>query len=1160
MRFSAKLIGMLVLAQTFSAAFGAWEQPVIIEEVLGHSWPMASLHQRIEIPAKDKVRPDGIALFLGNERVPDQLANLETDAAGNLRAADVWFQTDLPANSKKMFVLKDFGGSAVEHDAKPTDLSVVVSGNVCEIRNGLTTVRLPAGRWTAPSNAAPAQVCAALAAQLGAKSTTALPGPLLGIQLPSGQWTAGSSLDAACSFAFDLQPGIIQPEIVVPIGAFEGYETELLAQGPLFAKARVTYRFSGGGLYAVDFTVRVGEPMVRIDEHYERAGTVTFDCGTAFQPTGAVSVANRSIPAGRSISLASASERTSALFTGWNYFFDNVSAVFALTGAPSGDLLGLVSTDPDWLPFPYNQALHLVTAPNAPLRLQASLNHGHRHWGLLTGKAADFPTPAVDMYRWWQSRVALPLDKVANWRLTWPNMDTIDFPHTFFGKAELPGIRASLQADPIITECIAGLKGATIPEVAAAFLVTGDTRFTDRMTTNQNLNPLLYLDRIVDTFLNQNGFFSAREINPMQMTDELFQRLIAMDFVLGNDRLPTEQRHAALVKLAFAVNLMHDWQWIPPNYDFSPQKDESYLGYVQGTPNQKQCYLSVRAMTACLLTGHPALPAWINIALEENDRITAGAVAPSGAHVESPFYSARDTMRFGPFWKALLRAGVDRQRADPWIEREKHCYEYMADMLTPPEPRVSGRRVYQPIGRSSTGVIDPTLMIGADPFGIDDEAHCRLMRWCWEAQGKPSPTTMGTTGGRDLAQTILAFSQVLRFPANAQPPLASRRWEGMGAVFRSQVGTSFESSVLFRHDPFCWNLYPANNGAVYFYGKGAPLSARFGAYWTPTHLMSVPFGNRVIFGAPAREDDWTDALGTMTDCALLGDLADYASGITRSNDWRRSVLFAKDASKDDPVYLLVRDDVYRADPPPALHWWIMSKAVQPDGFEKPGVVPPKGADEQWLTKLGHNWSNAPTLQGQLQHFEGQFGVDLDLFIAVPTEPHIVSDAVGVGPKLAYCDNPKLYEYQQLVRIEQTPGQGFLTLLAPRWPNAPVPEYRTIANGSGVKVKSKTGEDWLFLAQQKTKYKDDAVEFEGHAGFARQGSALDAKAESADAPLRLMVVDGRISAGGIVLSSAQSAALLYDGKQVIVRLPQGAPDPQIDLAQGMHGIKIKIVRQ
>ena len=74
------------------------------------------------------------------------------------------------------------------------------------------------------------------------------------------------------------------------------------------------------------------------------------------------------------------------------------------------------------------------------------------------------------------------------------------------------------------------------------------------------------------------------------------------------------------------------------------------------------------------------------------------------------------------------------------------------------------------------------------------------------------------------------------------------------------------------------------------------------------------------------------------------------------------------------------------------------------------------------------------------------------------------------------------------------------------------------------------------------------------------SALDAKAAGADAPLRLMVVEGRISASGIGLSSAQSAALLYDGKQIIVRLSQGAPDPQIDLAQGKRGIKIKVVRQ
>jgi hypothetical protein len=73
----------------------------------------------------------------------------------------------------------------------------------------------------------------------------------------------------------------------------------------------------------------------------------------------------------------------------------------------------------------------------------------------------------------------------------------------------------------------------------------------------------------------------------------------------------------------------------------------------------------------------------------------------------------------------------------------------------------------------------------------------------------------------------------------------------MGAIFRSQPESEFECNLLFRHDPFCWDLYAVNNGAVYFYGKGAPLLQRFGGYWSHSFggawMMDIPFGNRLEF-------------------------------------------------------------------------------------------------------------------------------------------------------------------------------------------------------------------------------------------------------------------------------------------------------------------------
>jgi hypothetical protein len=458
-------------------------------------------------------------------------------------------------------------------------------------------------------------------------------------------------------------------------------------------------------------------------------------------------------------------------------------------------------------------------------------------------------------------------------------------------------------------------------------------------------------------------------------------------------------------------------------------------------------------------------------------------------------------------------------------------------------------------------------MIGAYPWGLTDEYHGRLMRWAWVEQGKPSPDCMGATGGRDIGLTLIAFSYP--FQPLERNPLRSRRYEGMGAIFRSHPDTDYESNVLFRHDPFCWDLYAVNNGAVYFYGKGAPLLPRFGGYWMAQQgqccMMHGPFGNRLYF-----ESGNENCSGRMTDYTALGDLADYAAGITEENDWQRSVLFAKDYAREDPVYLLVRDDVRRTNSPTALHWWIMSRDVQPDGIENPGVVPTKGSDAEWAGNLGKNWANAaakmarppatssadamlagegkeateaerpsgpPKLKGQFHHFAGQCGVDVDLFIAAPSDPVIVTDAAGAGPGLSYCVNPKLYEYQQLVRIEQPAGRSYLTLIAPRWPGSPAPVCRTIADGNGVAVQHVAGEDRLFAAAEKTEFKDGTAAFKGRAGFVRRG---------ADGGVRLMVVAGEIGSGGVTLSSTRPAALRWDGKRAVVQCPPDAKDVAVKL--------------
>lgn len=1137
-------LSVLVLSLAAVASPGAaFEQILTLQEHLGYGWSNDIVHQPVTIPASADLQAEKTALFRDGQAVPMQLDNIETNKAGSILKADVWFRTDLPANGSRSFVLKSGKG------ATDTDLKITKNGDILEIANALTAVRISGG-----TN-----------------------GPLLGVRLASGQWAGASQI--TCD------------------KALESASTEVLAQGPIFVRTRTTYRFADDGSYIFEATLRSGEPVVRFDETYEKAGSLVLDLSTGLQPT---KFGTKADFRGNMQLTPIDYEKSAKLpgLVGWDFYLPNLTSVIGYLGGPNDDLLGWVATEKsaaDWLPDPYKQTFAVTAAPGGKLRAEGSLEHGRRTWAFLIAKGSDFPemppgtpaNPGKDLYRWWSRHIMVSLDKVANWQLVWPDMDKIAFPHTYFSSNDLPGIRTRLQAEPAIREFMEKAKTSNaifkdIPFLSSGYLYFGDPAYLkmlDSKPGDGSQTPREYLDFFIRCYLDGAGPLwregsggDGGNMGSMNVSDQMLLRCVGFELLLGSDVLSPTEKRDFLAKLAFMTYVMHDPAWQPPVH----MPDGSRPGgYGQGTPNQKHCAFSVRAMTACMLANHPMKKEWMRFAMAELRPHYEYTIHESGALLESPFYSSRDTMRYAPFWSAMTRAGVAEVAPDyeKWMNRPKLAFQYLANMLTPKEPRMGGKRVYHPIGRSSPGVVDPTLMIGGDPWGLTDPRHGALMRWGWQEQGKPSPDIMGSTGGRNLALTLIAASHA--FEPLKDNPLRSRRFEGMGAIFRSHPESDYESNILFRHDGFCWDLYAVNNGAVYFYGKGAPLLPRFGAYWSHSYggawMMDMPFGNRVDFAGGNN-----NCSGSVTEFAALGPLADLSTGITDDKDWRRSVLFAKDLDREDPVYLLVRDDVSRSNTASALNWWIMTRNVQPDGLTKPGVVPIKISHADWVSNMGHNWENAaktllappaspdeaaidvealmearkpPKLTGQFHNFPGMCGVDLDLFIAVPADPSIVVDAASAG-NFPYCQGPKdLFETQELLRISQSPGKGYMTLLMPRWPGAPQPECRTIAEGAGVSIKHAGGEDRLFLSDTPVSFKDAVATFKGRAGFVRHGPA---------GTLRLMVTDGRIESDGLSLSCPGSAALAFDGKTVQAYSTSDPKTVVITLPNNLKNIPVKII--
>ncbi|MCX5658699.1 MAG: hypothetical protein NTW19_03130, partial [Planctomycetota bacterium] len=345
----------------------AKEFTFVLQEYLGHAWPADFVSRSIDAHLPGGIAPDHAELLIDGQPAPFQLEQLSAHADGTIRHAQLTFRTDLPAKAKRTVTLR----AAEKPNLPPAadgELKATKQGNIVELSNGLVSVRLPLGKWSNADDAksvAPslAQTAASLNAFLALPADAAnasaaadsLPGPLLGVKLPSGKWTAATRLKSQETFNFD--PPLIQkngPDKLgpdAPAGRLLGLESTLLSEGPLVARVRVAYRFEREGSYTIDVALRRGEPMVRIDERYEKAGALVIPFGSGFQPNKAVYNCFKVEPLGRTIPIAYDKPGDLGMFVGWNFYFQRIAPALLFVGDAGGDQLALLSTETDWLPF-----------------------------------------------------------------------------------------------------------------------------------------------------------------------------------------------------------------------------------------------------------------------------------------------------------------------------------------------------------------------------------------------------------------------------------------------------------------------------------------------------------------------------------------------------------------------------------------------------------------------------------------------------------------------------------------------------------------------------------------------------------------------------------------------------------------------------------------
>jgi hypothetical protein len=218
--------------------------------------------------------------------------------------------------------------------------------------------------------------------------------------------------------------------------------------------------------------------------------------------------------------------------------------------------------------------------------------------------------------------------------------------------------------------------------------------------------------------------------------------------------------------------------------------------------------------------------------------------------------------------------------------------------------------------------------------------------------------------------------------------------------------------------------------------------------------------------------------------------------------WHRQMMFVKDEDPRGPNYFVLRDTF--------------------------GGRPTTDSDlNLWFL------ANEMTRQGDVFHFDGQCGADMDVYVASPESftPH--TDRYGhpqqaygrlVGFDPAQHPDGKLRETQLLLRIRQPAGAGYCVVLYPRLKeNDPPATFKRLAPNV-VSVETALSRDIVFLDSTRFQYEDGTVTFDGTAGTVRRYADGQVAVLNSEG-------DGRYTVDGRVVSGTGAFAARITGKDV-----------------------------
>jgi len=1011
-------------------------QSVTFTDYLGVAWQNELVHHSLAFPP-GAVRESAIRVTgKDGNTIPCQVTEVTRHADGSVRACNVWFLATVPANEAVTYLLAPV--KQATHDAgvavKTDDTTLTLTTNVPKPIG----IRLLGGAKTfdQPINAVDA------------------PGPIQGLLLPSGKLTAAS-------------------RFAVPFKV-KSYKTELLASGPIFAEAKISYTFDGGYWNLVARVVK-DCPTVIIHEEFNTGFSGQQACdadrfftlpltGGGFTPGQFFFTGHNDLPELATLVKDGVREDWKAFGIANGWFASPVQGgdiprgkaqeLYHLLGYPSGlprigcltqiqeangDAIGVTGLDTAYWREPLSIRLRTTATgePQLCFPLQAyrqewpvdgfayhSPNYTgktldvtehtvRRAYGLMLSPAVDEKTEKLQALFTQASRLdALPLDTVKDMTLDWPD----------------PMAKAPWAAE-------SSTKGKQA-------LATMRARFNATHT------------------LGQWGRFS-----------------MAYHYGFAKSEYPAVQAvidSPADLSAADRVTLRRLCAWNA--YDMNATNTFPYgTGFHLNNPNMSVMAMEARTKSSLLVKDHPQFKPWgawsLAFLKEYNRRFTRD----SGALYENPHYSLGVTLDWqAQANKILMDAGIGDAFDAPQMPK---AMRFMMDWLTPPDPRFLGYRVVLPIGNCSYQSIPPTMATQFVTYYKDRNPKLAgQFQWC--------------------ANQTLPPNLKLKITDDIVPQLGSVHYDDYGVYFRHGFGTPYETLFFlfagncdghaeWEQDQMCYTLY----------AKGQPINLHFGNGYFPmfcrpwlrnrvsidhmveesernlTQVTAASFTPAVEYAHATRDIDSIRPL--KTEYPVLKGYAwtpeENLSWPTTPvwqripmTTWHRQVMFLKDSDPKGPNYFVLRDAF--------------------------AGTPTRSTDlSLWFL------ANSMTRNGDTYHFDGQCKVDMDVYAASPAgmNPetgkygHVQQPyrrEVGFDPK--YHPEGKLQETQLFLRWKQPTGKGYLVVLYPRLKDIdPAATYTTLAEGA-VRVETPLSTDYAFLNSTPLTFKDKQVSFHGNAGAVR----------------------------------------------------------------------------